>query len=259
MTLGPNDVIFVPMADKNEYVRVEKRDLIGEICFFSPKANALSRALLKELAAAVNKLAGETDVHVIALRSDGEGAFCGGASFEEFKRLSTPEESRDFFWGFAEVILSMRRAEKLVIARVQGKAVGGGVGLIAAADYVCAGEQASARLSEFELGIGPFTIGPAVERKIGAAAFAAMSIDCSWRDAGWLLEHGLFASVSRKPAELEQAFAAVLGRAAAAPLSASREIKLMLWQGVPDWEELLRERAAISGRLLLERRESGLV
>ncbi|MFN8388673.1 MAG: enoyl-CoA hydratase-related protein [Bdellovibrionota bacterium] len=241
------------MTEPSESIQIQKSDGIGEIRFFSPKANSLSLSLLSQLTHAIDVYSADPAVKVILLCSSGEGSFCGGASFDEFQRISTLAESEQFFMGFANVILAGRRSPKLIVARVQGKAVGGGVGLIAAADYACASASAAARLSELELGIGPFTIGPAVERKIGLAAFSAMSIDCAWRDADWLLLHGLFSSVSN-PKSLDGDVGKLLDSVRKVSAEAAKELKRMLWHGSQGWEELLPERARTSGRLLLEAR-----
>ena len=224
---------------------------VGEICFSSAKANSLSKQTLARIAGAISELDADSKARVIFLRSAGEGAFCAGASFEEFKKITTAEESVDYFMGFARIILAVRRAGKFVVVRVQGKAVGGALGLAAGADYALASSAAAGRLSEFELGIGPFTIGPAVERKIGAAAFSAMSIDCAWRDAGWLESRGLYAGTFSDLPALDKACAELLTRLAAADVAATKQLKAALWEGTAHWGTLLPERAAISGRLLM--------
>ncbi len=231
------------------------RGNIGEIRFSHPKANSLTGRLLSELARAIEDYGSQSAVKVIALSSEGSGSFCAGASFDEFQQITNSQEGEAFFSGFANVILAIRNAPKFVVARVQGKVVGGGVGLVAAADYALASSDAAARLSEFELGIGPFTIGPAVQRKLGVSAFSAMSIDCSWRDARWLLDHGLYCSVSEDTAALDANFEGMLQRLAAASPEASAEMKRMFWHGSENFPELLLERARISGRLILSRRE----
>ena len=235
-----------------ESLDVRIADKIGEICFSSEKANSLSKSLLSQLAQTVDKLTSESSVRVILLKSAGEAAFCAGASFEEFKRISTLAQSEEFFMGFARVILAMRRSTKLVVTRVQGKAVGGGLGLIAAADYAAAATQSKGRLSEFELGIGPFTIGPAVERKIGISAFSAMTLDCAWREADWLHDRGLYSALAASAASLDQQVLEVVKKFAGASPAATRELKLIIWRGTEDWEQLLPERARTSGRLLFE-------
>lgn len=228
--------------------KIEKR--VAHIVFSHPKANCLSAALLKSLAQSVETCGKDTNVSVLCIRSEGEGAFCAGASFDEFKKIQSEKDGEDFFLGFANIILTIRRCPKLVVSRVQGKAVGGAVGLIAACDYALANVNAAARLSEFELGIGPFTIGPAVERKIGLAAFSSMTIDCKWRSAEWLADRGLYAAVLPNTAVLDVELETLLAKLAASSPEASTALKQSFWAHAADWSSLLSERARLSGKLL---------
>jgi methylglutaconyl-CoA hydratase len=180
----------------------------------------------------------------------GGGRFCAGASFEEFQQISSAEAGEEFFMGFARVILAIKRSAKFVVSRVQGKVVGGGVGIVAASDYSFAIPSAAARLSEFELGIGPFTIGPAVERKVGMAAFSQMSIDCEWREAEWLTARGLYSRLATDLADLERKTTDAVVKLAAASPAATRALRLALWEGTEHWEALLSARARTSGDLL---------
>lgn len=227
---------------------------IGCLTFSHPKANCLPLAILSELAERVQSLAVDNSVQVIVLRSEGQGAFSAGASFDEFERIDSLATSERFFMGFAQLILAMRSCPKLIVCQVQGKAVGGAVGIVAASDYVCASAAASVRLSEFELGLGPFTIGPAVERRIGAAEFSNLSIDCQWRDAEWAKRNGLFAQTYAGYQELVDAVDQTAQRLAVANPEATRNLKAMLWQGTEYWSELLPARAKISAELLFSQR-----
>lgn len=222
---------------------------IGRITFSHPKANSLPSALLRQIAEGIQQLSKDPETKVIVLLGAGEKSFCAGASFEELAQLKTIEAATEFFLGFARVIQAMRSAPKFIIARVHGKAVGGGVGLIAAADYAIATEGAELRLSEFEIGLGPFVIGPAVERKVGVAHFSAMAIDCSWRGADWALQHGLFQTVCRDIPELDrkvQEFALELSNRNPAATAA---LKQALWTGTDHWPQLLADRARTSATL----------
>jgi len=224
---------------------------VATITFWHPKKNSLPGALLSRLAEAFDEAAADPDVRVVLLQSDGPGTFCAGASFDELRAIRTPADGKEFFSGFARVILAMRRCPKPVIGRIHGKAVGGGVGLAAATDYTFALAGASAKLSELAVGIGPFVVGPAIERRIGTSAFSAMSLDADWRDAAWCERHGLYTRVMDTEAALESVLPAFVNRLAGMNPAALREIKRMLWQGTDHWETLLYERAAISGRLIL--------
>ena len=178
---------------KSGYVKTETHNGVTTIEFFHPQSNSLPHKILEELAHAIHGAGNERDTRVIVLRSGGEGAFCAGASFDELKAISTKEEGLHFFSGFAQVINAMRKCPKFIVARVHGKCVGGGVGLAAAADYAIATEGAEIKLSELAIGIGPFVVGPAVERKIGSAAFGHLAIDATmWRSAFWAKLNFLF-------------------------------------------------------------------
>jgi methylglutaconyl-CoA hydratase len=236
----------------NGAVSVEVKEGVGKVTFFHPKKNALPANLLAELAEALLALGGNDEARVVLLQSAGDkGPFCAGASFDELLGIKTVEESKGFFMGFARLILAMRRIPKFVVVRVQGKAVGGGVGIISAADYALASGNAAIKLSEYALGFGPFVIGPAVERRIGKAAFSACAIDTEWRDAQWCLQHGLFMDVQQTLTELDNAIHRLTTRLAQESPLATAELKAVAWEGTENWESLLEERAEISGRLVL--------
>lgn len=224
---------------------------VATICFFHPRSNSLPGALLRKIAAAVDEAGADSSVKVVVLKSDGDKAFCAGASFDELCAVRNLDEARYFFSGFATLILTMRRCPKFVICRVQGKAAGGGVGVAAAADYTVATKDASARLSELAIGIGPFIIGPAVERKIGAAAYGEMAIDAEWRDAAWAKAHGLYVEIYDSTSELDAAVEAMATKLAGYHEAAMRKLKAVLWEGTDHWPELLPARAAITGELAL--------
>lgn len=232
-------------------VRIFLDGNVATISFGHPKRNSLPGSLLRELAATFDGLARDPAAQVIILRSEGAGAFCAGASFDELASIRTEQQGKEFFSGFAHVILAMRRCPKVILGRVHGKAVGGGVGLVAATDYCFAHASASVRLSELAVGIGPFVVGPAIERKVGAGAFSAMALDADWRDAEWCERHGLYARVLDTEAALDSVLPAVAQRMAAMNPAALTAIKRVTWQGTEHWETLLFERAALSGRLIL--------
>ena len=224
---------------------------VGTVSFFHPKKNSLPGSLLDELARSITALGADDGCGVILLRSEGDGPFCAGASFDEFIAVQSEADGEAFFRGFATVILAMVRAPKFVVGRVHGKAVGGGVGLISACDYALATREASVRLSEYALGFGPFIIGPAVEHRIGRSAFAALTIDTTWRDAEWAASNGLFASVHDDAAALDEALDALLGRLSSAHADATGELKRVMWAGTEGWESELPGRVAITSRLVL--------
>ncbi|MDF1502041.1 enoyl-CoA hydratase/isomerase family protein [Roseisolibacter sp. H3M3-2] len=232
-------------------VATETADGIATVRFGHPKGNSLPGAILRELAAQVRRAGQDPAARVIVLRSEGTGPFCAGASFDELVAIDSPERGREFFSGFAGVILAMLRAPKFVLTRVHGKTTGGGVGLVAASDYAIATAGAACKLSELAVGIGPFVVGPVIEKRIGNAAFAQMAVDADWRDARWAHTHGLYATLVDDVAALDAAVDAMARRLAGFNPEAMADIKRVAWEGTETWDALLAERAEISGRLVL--------
>ncbi len=234
------------------YVKRELHKGVTTIEFFHPQSNSLPGKILHDLAVAVNHAGHDPGTHVIILRSAGEKAFCTGASFDELVAIKTELEGLKFFSGFADVINAMRICPKFIIGRIQGKCVGGGVGLVASVDYAIATEAAEIKLSELAIGIGPFVVGPAVERKIGTAAFSALAIDATgWRNAEWAKRKGLFAEVHENAAHMEEAVQRLAHNLSHSSPQAMAEMKKIFWKGTEHWDTLLIERAKISGRLVL--------
>ena len=225
---------------------------ICTIEFGHPASNSLPGSLLRELAQTITDCGADARTKVIVLRSGGNRAFCAGASFDELVAIENEAQGLEFFSGFALVINAMRTCPRLIIGRVQGKAVGGGVGLASSVDYCLATEHASVKLSELAVGIGPFVVGPAVERKVGTSAMSQLAIDASsWRDAQWAAVHGLYAEVFPDVEALDAAVHALAQRLAASNPEAMTELKGIFWAGTEHWDALLSDRAAISGRLVL--------
>jgi methylglutaconyl-CoA hydratase len=212
----------------------------------------LPEAILTDLAKTINDIGIDNRVRVIVLRSAGDKAFCAGASFEELMAISNVAEGKKFFSGFAHVINAMRKCHKLIIGRVQGKAVGGGVGIIAATDYAIATEEASVKLSELAIGIGPFVVGPAVERKVGVSGYTQLAIDATeWRSAEWAKRHGLYSEIHKNTFEVDDAVSKLAEQLAHSSPDAMAQLKKIFWQGTENWDTLLSDRAAISGELVL--------
>lgn len=232
-------------------VTLSLTDGVATVTFGHPKSNSLPGAILGRLADQITAAGADPATRVIVLQSGGNGPFCAGASFDELLAVKDPSGGQRFFSGFAKVILAMIRAPQFVVARVHGKAAGGGVGLIAAADYALATEGAAVKLSELAVGIGPFVVGPVIERKIGPGAFSAMSVDADWRSARWGAEHGLFAEVLEGVEALDARLTSRVATLAAANPEAVRDLKRVFWEGTGHWDALLQERAAVSGRLVL--------
>jgi methylglutaconyl-CoA hydratase len=236
----------------NGSLYTEIQNNIATIAFGHPASNSFPSELLDRLTKEIISVGKNTEVFVIILKSEGEKAFCAGASFDELVAISNLEQGKQFFSGFANVINAIRTCGKLVIGRIQGKAVGGGVGLAAACDYVLATENAAIKLSEFTIGIGPFVIEPAVTRKIGVSGTAELTIDATnWKNAYWAKEKGLYARVFETAKELDTAIELLSEKLASYNIAALSEMKKVLWKGTENWADLLEERAAVSGELVL--------
>jgi len=225
---------------------------ITTISFYHPAQNSLPTDLLMQLASEIEKAGKDPDTRLIVLKSGGDRTFCAGASFDELLQIKDKQAGAQFFSGFATVINACRKCGKIIIARVQGKAVGGGVGLAAAADYCMATEAASIKLSELAIGIGPFVISPAVIRKVGLPAFSQLTIRAiDFQTAQWAKEKGLYNEVYSDIQALDEAFDTLASRLASYHPDALTGLKQILWEGTENWDELLTERAAISGELVL--------
>jgi methylglutaconyl-CoA hydratase len=232
------------------YTHIQNK--IATVEFGHPASNSFPSELLARLTNELNLLSKNQEVSIIILKSEGEKVFCAGASFDELVAIKNLEEGKRFFSGFANVINAMRTCEKLIICRVQGKTVGGGVGLLAASDYVLATEQAAIKLSEISIGIGPFVIAPPIERKMGLAALSELTLDAtSWKNAYWAKEKGLYANVFETLKELDDEVQLLASKLVSYNPDSLRAIKKVFWQNTNHWNELLMERAEITGKLVL--------
>ena len=238
--------------EQSSYVKTTFQDTLATVEFFHPASNSFPSSQLAELTNALNSLNTNIAIRVIILKSAGEKAFCAGASFDELLSVSNLEEGRQFFSGFANVINAMRKSNKIIIGRIQGKTVGGGVGLAAACDYTFATKNASIKLSELAIGIGPFVIEPAVSRKIGKPALAEMTLDAeNWKSAQWAFDNKLFTQLFEDSAEMDKALDQFTKKLSSYNPEALYEMKKVLWEGTENWDTLLQKRAAISGKLVL--------
>ena len=236
----------------NAYVKLEIENGIGIIEFYHPQSNSLPGDILNELAETIRVAGLNDEIRVVILKSGGDRAFCAGASFDELISIETLENGRQFFLGFANVINAARKCPKFIIGRVQGKAVGGGVGMASATDYCFATKFASAKLSELAIGIGPFVVGPAVERKIGTSAFSAMTINATkWFDAEWAREKGLYTEIFDSSEQMDIEVAKLATTLSNSNPEAMEGLKKVMWQGTDHWDTLLMERAVSSGTLVL--------
>jgi methylglutaconyl-CoA hydratase len=236
----------------NGYVHAETHQGITTIEFMHPQSNSMPAKLLEELANEISFAGTDNASKVIVLKSAGEKAFCSGASFTELQQIQNEQEGKKFFSGFANVINNMRLCKKLIIVRIQGKCVGGGVGIAAAADYAIAVNGADIKLSELAVGIGPFVVGPAVERKIGLSAFSALAIDATmWRNADWAKRKGLYAELHENVENMDESVSRLANSLSHSHPEAMQELKKAFWEGTTHWDKLLTERAAISGKLIL--------
>jgi len=237
---------------KEAYVTSHNEHGITTIEFFHPQSNSLPAKILEQLAHEIHFAGTHDETKVIILRSGGDGAFCAGASFDELITINNATEGLKFFSGFANVINAMRKCKKIIIGRIHGKCVGGGVGLAASVDYAIAVDKAEIKLSELAMGIGPFVVGPAIEKKIGSSAFSQLAIDASlWRNAEWAKHKGLFAEVHNSIENMDESVYRSANSLAHSNPEAMAEMKKIFWKGTEHWDELLKERAAISGKLVL--------
>ena len=238
------------MADG--YVKTEFHKGVATIEFFHPQSNSLPGILLEQLAQAIHSVGNDNETNVIVIRSTGEKAFCAGASFDELSAIKNKNQGLEFFSGFANVINAMRICPKIIIGRIHGKCVGGGVGIAAAVDYAIAAEGADVKLSELAIGIGPFVVGPAVERKIGLSAYSQLAIDATqWRNADWARKKGLFAELHPTIEGMDESIERLAYTLVHSSPAAIEELKKVFWKGTEHWDKLLLERAAISGKLVL--------
>jgi len=234
------------------HVRTETHDGITTIEFYHPQSNSLPGRLLDALTHEVHGAGNDPLTRVIILRSAGSKAFCAGASFDEFMAIQNADQGFLFFSGFAHLINAIRKCPQFVIARIHGRCVGGGVGIAAAADYAIAVDGADVKLSELALGIGPFVVGPAVERRIGLSAFSALAIDATmWRDAEWARKRGLYTELHQELTQMDESIDRLARTLAHSSPEAMALLKAIFWKGTEHWDQLLVERAAISGRLIL--------
>lgn len=240
------------MQTNQDSVTTEISNHIARITFSTPGHNSMPGDVLRHLANTIKKTGEDPDVRVILLKSGGDRTFCAGANFDELMNIKNAEQGKEFFLGFAYVINAIRKCSKIVVGRVQGKAIGGGVGLAAAVDYCFATEHASVKLSELALGIGPFVVGPAIERKIGLSAFSQLALDATtWYPSRWAEQKGLYAGVFTSTEEMDKHVEAFIEKLSHGSPSALMALKQVLWQDTANWDQLLEERAAISGRLVI--------
>ena len=234
------------------HVESSTNDGIATITFGHPQSNSLPGSLLQLLAKTIKSTSEDPNVKVIILQSSGEKTFCAGASFDELVAIENLETGLKFFSGFAMVINACRTSSKLIIGRVQGKAVGGGVGIASAVDYCFATKHAEVKLSELAVGIGPFVVGPAVQRKIGLSAMSELAINASsWRSAEWAMQKGLYNEIFDNHEKMDEAIQTLAAKLSKSNPAAMLALKKIFWEGTDDWDTLLVDRAAISGTLVL--------
>ena len=241
------------MKNKNGYVNFEfDNNGIGTIEFHHPKSNSLPRSILKKLAKTISLASNNKNIKIIILKSNGNKAFCAGASFNELISIKNQKDSLNFFSGFASVINACRKCPKIIIGRIQGKAVGGGVGIASAVDYCFATKNASIRLSELDIGIGPFVVGPSVKRKIGVSAMISLSLNSDkWFKAKWAYQKGLYNEIFEDSFKMDKTINIFAKRLSLSSQEAINKLKKTFWEGTENWDDLLMKRAEISGKLIL--------
>jgi len=236
----------------NPYVKLNIEDGIGTIEFFHPQSNSLPGKILQKLADTITEAGNNDEILVVILKSGGDRTFCAGASFDELMAIENEAQGKQFFCGFANVINAARKCPKFIIGRVQGKAVGGGVGMASATDYCFATKFSSVKLSELAIGIGPFVVGPPIERKIGSSAFSQLTINATeWHSADWAREKGLFAEVYDSAEEMDTAIKILSEKLVVSNPDSMQALKKVMWDGTDHWDSLLIDRAAMSGKRVL--------
>ncbi len=237
--------------EDGSYVKSEQHGNVFTIEWHHPQGNAVTSVMVADLVHEIYHASHTPDIHVVLLRASGN-AFCGGASFTELLQIKDEKEGVRFFTGIANLILAMRRCPKFIVARVHGKCVGGGLGIAAAADYAIAVEGAEVKLSELTVGIGPFVVGPAIERKTGVSSFSQLAIDAgNWRNADWARRKGIYAELHATTESMDESIARLTHSLAHYSPNAMAETKKMIWHNTEHWEQLLLDRAAISGKLIV--------
>jgi methylglutaconyl-CoA hydratase len=233
-------------------VKLEVKNSIATIEFYHPQSNSLPSKILEKLASKITDCGNDNNIKIIILRSKGDRVFCAGASFEELSSINNKKEGKSFFMGFANVINAARKCPKLIIGRVQGKAVGGGVGMACAVDYCFATKFASIKLSELAVGIGPFVVGPAVERKSGLSAYSTLSVNATkWFDAIWAKDKGIYSEVFDSNEKMDEAINHLSQNLLNSNPEAMKKLKEVFWEKNKNWDKLLEERAEYSGELVL--------
>jgi len=241
------------MENNKGYVRINTDENgIGTIEFYHPQSNSLPSEVLSKIAKTITEASLNEEIKVIVLKSAGNRTFCAGASFDELIQIENIKSGIEFFSGFANVINACRKCTKIIIGRIQGKAVGGGVGIASAVDYCFATQHASIKLSELALGIGPFVVGPAVERKVGLSAMSDLAINADkWFDANWGLQKGLYSEIFHDNESMDKAIDELAFKLSKSHQEATKKLKKIFWKGTEDWDELLSKRVKISGELIL--------
>lgn len=234
------------------YINQTIEDQIATVTFYHPKSNSFPSTQLKEMVRILDELGRNEEVKIIILKSEGDKVFSAGASFDELLTIDEFQKGKEFFMGFANVILAMRRCPKFIVGCITGKVVGGGVGLAAACDYALADANASIRLSELSIGIGPFVIEPAITRKIGIASFAELTMNpTEWKSPNWVKEKGMYSQIHPDAESCEKAVVEFAKQLSIYSLEAMRDLKSIFWDGTDDLPQLMQKRAEMSGRLVL--------
>lgn len=247
-------MIVNEQESKEGYVKAEVHNHVAIIEFYHPKGNSMPSKLLEKLSQEIDHASHDEHVHITLIRSAEHEVFCSGASFNELMEITNEKDAAQFFMGFANVINSMRKSAKLIVVRVHGKCVGGGVGIAAAADYAIAVEGADVRLSELSIGLGPYVIAPALIRKMGLSAFSQIAIDSHlWRNGDWARRKGIFAELHPNRDSMEESIERLTQSLAKNSMESNTTLKKMLWEGTEHWDKLLPERAATTAKLLMQK------
>jgi methylglutaconyl-CoA hydratase len=248
MTENPQNTGFINYNIKDSVLHLE---------FGHPLGNSLPSNLLSGLKNSITTASTDDSIKVILLKSSGN-SFCGGASFNELVKIDNLEDATEFFMGFANLMLAIKECPKPVVAKVHGKSVGGGLGIIAASDWAIGTEKSSIRLSEISIGIGPFTIGPVLVRKIGVGNFQRLSLSADWIDSNWGLNSGLFQEICNSDALETVTESRIEHFKKLDPISFAENKKLM-WSFSDITEDSLRVKASNVSKLLLNQNTQSIL
>ena len=211
----------------SEALAVERQGPIGLITMNRPERhNAFDDVLIAELTEAFRSMEAEDGIRIVVLSGTGK-SFSAGADLNWMKRMSgfSIEENRRDAMGLAALMRTIAHLRKPTLARVQGAALGGGVGLVACCDVAVATQGATFALSEVKLGLIPAVISPYVVAAIGERAARRYFLTAERFTAAEAWRLGLVHEIAANEAEMDDAIGAIVDAMLAASPAAQKEAK----------------------------------